>query len=94
MSEMYERESIMKEEETEAGYAKNSFILPSCSAWFSLDKIHEIEMQSLPEFFCGKFPHKNPENYFHYRNFIVKLYRENPNSYLSAIGMPTYIIYL
>eukprot|EP00350_Pseudokeronopsis_sp_OXSARD2_P002553 CAMPEP_0170567850 /NCGR_PEP_ID=MMETSP0211-20121228/80750_1 /TAXON_ID=311385 /ORGANISM="Pseudokeronopsis sp., Strain OXSARD2" /LENGTH=213 /DNA_ID=CAMNT_0010889433 /DNA_START=417 /DNA_END=1061 /DNA_ORIENTATION=- len=42
-------------------------------------------MQALPEFFCGKFPHKSPETYSSYRNFIIKLYRENPNSYLSAI---------
>ena len=25
-------------------YAKNSFIIPSCSGWFNIDKIHEIEM--------------------------------------------------
>ena len=43
-------------------------------------------MQSLPEFFCGKFPHKTPEKYFNYRNFIVKLYREKPDCYLSATG--------
>jgi len=41
-------------------------------------------MQSLPEFFCGKFPHKNPATYIDYRNYIIKLYRESPNSYLSA----------
>lgn len=49
-----------KVDENEADYPKSSFIIPSCSAWFNIDKIHEIEMQSLPEFFCGKFPHKNP----------------------------------
>lgn len=41
-------------------------------------------MQSLPEFFCGKFPHKNPATYLDYRNYIIKLYRESPNAYLSA----------
>jgi hypothetical protein len=41
-------------------------------------------MQALPEWFCGKFPHKNPETYLEYRNYIIKLYRENTNSYLSA----------
>ncbi len=79
-------ETHTKIDETELEYSKTSFIIPSCSAWFSLDKIHEIEMQSLPEFFCGKFPHKNPANYLDYRNFIIKLYRESPNSYLSATG--------
>jgi len=65
-------------------YPKNAFIIPSCSAWFSLDTIHEIEMHTLPEFFCGKFPHKNPATYLDYRNYIIKLYRESPNAYLSA----------
>lgn len=44
-------------------YSKTAFIIPSCSGWFNIDSIHEIEMQSLPEFFCGKFPHKNPATY-------------------------------
>ena len=65
-------------------YSKSAFIIPSCSAWFEIDSIHEIEMQSLPEFFCGQFPHKNPGIYFDYRNYIIKLYRESPNAYLSA----------
>ncbi len=77
-------DSQTKIDETDQEYAKTSFIIPSCSAWFNIDKIHEIEMQSLPEFFCGKFPHKNPVTYMDYRNFIIKLYRESPNSYLSA----------
>lgn len=77
-------ESQTKIDENEMEYSKTSFIIPSCSAWFNIDKIHEIEMQSLPEFFCGKFPHKNPATYMDQRNFIIKLYRESPNSYLSA----------
>lgn len=77
-------ESQTKIDENEMEYSKSSFIIPSCSGWFNIDKIHEIEMQSLPEFFCGKFPHKNPVTYMDYRNFIIKLYREAPNTYLSA----------
>lgn len=65
-------------------YEKSAFIIPSCSAWFNIETIHEIEMQSLPEYFCGKFPHKNPATYMDYRNFIIKLYRESPKAYLSA----------
>ena len=41
-------------------------------------------MQSLPEFFCGKFPHKNPTSYLNFRNSIIKMYREKPSDYLSA----------
>ena len=46
--------------EIEKQYQKQSFIIPSCAQWFDFSTIHEIEMQSLPEFFCDKFPHKNP----------------------------------
>ena len=65
-------------------YASRSFIIPSCSAWFSIEQIHEIEMQNLPEFFCGKFPHKNPVTYLNFRNSIIKMYREKPAAYLTA----------
>lgn len=63
---------------------KQQIILPTCAQWFKFDEIHEIEMKTLPEFFCGKYPSKSPEIYKEYRNFIINLYRENPNSFLSA----------
>lgn len=44
-------------------YRRGAIILPSSAAWFSFDKVHELEMAALPEFFCGKFPHKNPETF-------------------------------
>ena len=28
--------------------------------------------------------YRNPETYMNFRNFIIKLYRQNPNAYLSA----------
>lgn len=65
-------------------YASRAMIIPSCSSWFELDKVHEIEMQTLPEFFCGKFPHKNPSTYYSLRNNIIRMYRERPSAYLSA----------
>jgi hypothetical protein len=37
-------DSQTKIDETDQEYAKTSFIIPSCSAWFNIDKIHEIEM--------------------------------------------------
>ena len=58
--------------------------IPASSSWFNFDNIHEIEIKSLPEFFCGKYPSKTPETYKGYRNFIINLYRENQNSYLTA----------
>lgn len=58
--------------------------LPISVSWFCFDNIHEIEMKSLPEFFCGKYPSKTPKLYKNYRNFIVNLYRENSSMYLSS----------
>ena len=58
--------------------------LPISSSWFNMDNIHEIEIKSLPEFFCGKFPSKTPQVYKNYRNFIINLYRENSTMYLSS----------
>lgn len=58
--------------------------LPISVSWFCFDNIHEIEIKSLPEFFCGKYPSKTPKMYKNYRNFIVNLYRENSSMYLSA----------
>jgi hypothetical protein len=45
-----------REEDLVIDYASRTFILPSCSKWFSFSDIHELEMQSLPEFFCAKYP--------------------------------------
>lgn len=63
---------------------RNPLVLPSCAGWFDLNAVHEIEQKALPEYFCGKYPSKTPQVYKEYRNFMVKLYRANPNSYLSA----------
>jgi hypothetical protein len=59
--------------------------VPSNAAeWFTLDGIHQIEKDSMPEFFNGKYPSKTPQIYKEYRNFMVQLYRQNPIAYLSA----------
>ena len=63
---------------------KQPITIPSCTQWFSLDGIHEVETKTLPEFFCGVFPGKTPEVYKEYRNYIITLYRENTNAYLSS----------
>ena len=75
-----------KEDAMMLDYQSRTLVLPSCSAWFKFDEIHEIEAQSLPEFFCGRFPQKTPIVYRQWRNFIIKLYREKPHCYLSATG--------
>ena len=58
--------------------------IPISSSWFDIDKINEIEVNSLPEFFNNQYPSKTPEVYKNYRNFIINLYREDPNKYLTA----------
>lgn len=56
-------EERAREEDLVNDYASRTFILPSCTKWFGFSDIHELEMQSLPEFFCGKYPQKTPEVY-------------------------------
>lgn len=62
---------------------KYALIIPSCSAWFSLESIHSIEKTALSEYFGNKIS-KTPEIYKRYRNYIVQLYRSNPQTYLTA----------
>lgn len=58
-------------------------IIPSCAHWFDMNEIHQIEKESLPEFFNSLRPSKTPEIYRKYRNYIIELYRQNPRSYLT-----------
>ncbi len=63
----------------------NQLVVPSAAAeWFNLDEIHELEIDSIPEFFNGRYPSKTPQIYKEYRNFMVLLYRQNPIVYLNA----------
>ena len=64
--------------------AKLPIIIPSCSQWFKFEEIHEIEMKAFPEYFCGKNQSKSPEIYKESRNYIINLYRENLNTYLTS----------
>ncbi|XP_016893535.1 SWI/SNF complex subunit SMARCC1 isoform X2 [Cynoglossus semilaevis] len=59
-------------------------IIPSYSAWFDYNCIHEIEKRALPEFFNGKNKSKTPEIYLAYRNFMIDTYRLNPQEYLTS----------
>ncbi|ODV65504.1 SWIRM-domain-containing protein [Hyphopichia burtonii NRRL Y-1933] len=61
----------------------HSIIIPSYSSWFNMKKIHQIERESLPEFFATNHPSKSPKIYANYRNFMINSYRLNPNEYLT-----------
>ncbi|CAI4034258.1 hypothetical protein SMKI_10G0430 [Saccharomyces mikatae IFO 1815] len=62
----------------------HEIVIPSYSKWFNVEKIHSIEVQSLPEFFTNRIPSKTPEVYMRYRNFMINSYRLNPNEYFSV----------
>ena len=69
----------------DATMESQSFSIPSMTAdWFNMDTIAEVERQSLPEFFRGVYPSKTPSTYKEYRDFMIKLYRMNPQTYLAA----------
>ena len=59
-------------------------VIPSCAAWFDPLTIHQVEVDSLPEYFNEMYPSKTPTVYMTYRNFIIKLYRDKPTCYLTA----------
>ncbi|EPZ32250.1 SWIRM domain-containing protein [Rozella allomycis CSF55] len=62
---------------------KYEIVIPSYSAWFQLNTVHEIEKNALPEFFDGKSQSKTPSIYKDYRDFMVNTYRLNPTEYLT-----------
>lgn len=59
-------------------------IVPSYSAWFDYNSIHEVEKRALPEFFNSKNKSKTPEIYLAYRNFMIDTYRLNPTEYITS----------
>ena len=59
-------------------------VIPSCACWFNPLTIHQVEVDSLPEYFNEQYPSKTPAVYMTYRNFIIKLYRDKPTCYLTA----------
>lgn len=66
-------------------FQKRKFVVPdSVYEWFSSKGIHQIERDGVPEFFQGH-PSKTPELYKKYRNFMIEMYANRPQDYLSAI---------
>ena len=58
--------------------------IPATSRWFRMDSIHHIEKTALPEFFDEKSESKTPLVYKKYRNFMVEVWRQTPDKYLTA----------
>jgi len=59
-------------------------IIPSYAAWFSFDKIADVEKKALPEFFNNRNKSKTPTVYKDYRDFMINTYRMNPLEYLTV----------
>ncbi|XP_050314422.1 SWI/SNF complex subunit SMARCC2-like [Anthonomus grandis grandis] len=59
-------------------------IIPSYSAWFDYNSVHEIEKRAMAEFFNSRNKSKTPEMYVAYRNFMVDTYRLNPTEYITS----------
>lgn len=59
-------------------------IIPSYSAWFDYNSIHDLEKRALPEFFNARNKSKTPEIYMAYRNFMIDTYRLNPTEYITS----------
>ncbi|CAD8175936.1 unnamed protein product [Paramecium octaurelia] len=58
--------------------------VPSCTSWFRIDKIHSIEKENFKEYFNQENKHKTPSLYKKHRNFIINLYYNTPNVYLTT----------
>lgn len=62
----------------------DDIIVPSYASWFQETVVHEIERLALPEFFSeGSLSGKTPSQYMGYRNFMINMYRQRPQAFLS-----------
>ncbi|XP_051138278.1 SWI/SNF complex subunit SWI3C-like isoform X2 [Andrographis paniculata] len=66
------------------GSAGRPHSLPVHSEWFSLQAVHRLERQVVPNFFTGKSAEHTPEKYMAARNSIVAGYMENPERNLTV----------
>ncbi|CCE62292.1 hypothetical protein TPHA_0C01360 [Tetrapisispora phaffii CBS 4417] len=62
-------------------------MIPDFAKWFDINKIHEIEKKSLPEFFNETSRFKTEKAYKDTRNFIINTYRLSPFEYLTMTSV-------
>lgn len=58
--------------------------VPAHARWFRMDAIHDIEKRSLSEFFNSRGESKTPMVYKKYRDFMIDVWRQAPDKYLTA----------
>eukprot|EP00172_Hildenbrandia_rubra_P003933 Plantae.Rhodophyta-Hildenbrandia_rubra.ctg7016.p1 GENE.Plantae.Rhodophyta-Hildenbrandia_rubra.ctg7016~~Plantae.Rhodophyta-Hildenbrandia_rubra.ctg7016.p1 ORF type:complete len:1342 (-),score=247.02 Plantae.Rhodophyta-Hildenbrandia_rubra.ctg7016:1979-6004(-) len=80
-------ENKVTEEISNEGPLTDDQMMPSYSDWFSMEDIHQIEMRSLPEFFCSRYESKTPNVYKDARNFMIETFRKTPKRYISATAV-------
>lgn len=91
------KELAIKNEFEEATDVCETFPIPQCASWFSMDTINPIEQRMLPEFFQlssessyvssaiqSRASSKTPQLYMKYRNYMIHAYRQEPQTYLTA----------
>lgn len=59
-------------------------VIPSYSAWFSFDQVHDIEKRAFPEYFSSLATRPSQDEYIQIRNFIVKAYQKDPVQYITV----------
>ncbi|KAK4176901.1 hypothetical protein QBC36DRAFT_142039 [Triangularia setosa] len=82
-SEVKTKESIENAAREHLISQTHAIVLPSYSAWFDMNTIHNIERKALPEFFNNRNRSKTPAVYKDYRDFMINAYRLNPVEYLT-----------
>lgn len=78
--------SIPHPQYTDVTQTKSSLIpvIPSYSAWFSFDQVHDIEKRAFPEYFSQLATRPLQDEYIQIRNFIVKAYQKDPTQYITV----------
>jgi len=63
-----------------------SLVLPPHVQWFDMNFIHDYEKQGLPDFFTEQptHPSKTAAVYKEYRDFMINVYQQNPDQYLTV----------
>ncbi|KAH3667827.1 hypothetical protein WICMUC_005227 [Wickerhamomyces mucosus] len=85
----YAEESKKIEEKSKYYLARQTkpIIIPSFASWFKLDSIHDVEKNSLPEFFNANSRFKTEQIYKDIRDFMIHTYRLNPIEYLTLTAV-------
>lgn len=65
----------------------NGLFIPSFSAWFSLQGVHDIETRALPEFFSGVYQSKTQITYVETRNYMILTWRKSSQRWLTATAV-------